>query len=97
MPLYYGYYEDFLQHRERLDIPKAAQRLTIPMLIIHGTAIPAVPVEAAHQLHAWNRSSRLLLIEGADHVFGAAHPWPHDHLPDQVEEMLAAAVGFFRS
>lgn len=36
MPLYYQLVEDYLQNKEKLDIKKAIQSLTIPILICHG-------------------------------------------------------------
>ncbi|RMI25822.1 MAG: dienelactone hydrolase, partial [Calditrichaeota bacterium] len=43
MPLYRQLYEDFQRNRDRLDIPAAVKSLTIPFLIVHGTADEAVP------------------------------------------------------
>jgi dienelactone hydrolase len=55
----------------------AARRLQIPALFIHGTRDESVPVQEADRLSraAGPGQSRLALIEGAGHTFGAVHPF----------------------
>lgn len=62
--------------RTELDVLAAAGRITVPWLIVHGTKDEAVPVEDAHRLHdaAALARAQLLLVDGADHTFGARHP-----------------------
>ena len=47
MPMYYQYYEDYIEHQDRLDIAKAAANISIPWLIVHGTDDPVVLVKEA--------------------------------------------------
>ena len=62
--------------RTELDVLAAAGRLTVPWLIVHGTKDELVPVDDAHRLHdaATRSRAELLLVDGADHTFGARHP-----------------------
>jgi uncharacterized protein len=76
MPVGPAYWRDVQANRERLDIPAAAARLTIPWLIIHGDADASVPVEEAHRLFdAAGEYAELLVVPGADHGFGGKHPY----------------------
>lgn len=95
MPLYYQLYEDYQQHQSRLDIEAAVRRLSIPLLLCHGTGDPAVPVASAHLLKSWSPDAQLFLVD-ADHVFGRKHPWLQDDLPAAMEAVLVRTLDFFR-
>ena len=95
LPLYYQLYEDYLDNRERLDILKAVRGLEIPLLIFHGTADEAVPVEKAYQLKESATQAELYLVE-SDHVFGRKHPWPHSYLPQPMEDVISKTISFLR-
>ncbi|MFZ8836207.1 MAG: alpha/beta hydrolase family protein [Flavobacteriales bacterium] len=94
MPHYIQFYEDYLAHRERLDVEAAARKLSVPHLILHGKGDSSVPHTHAMELHAWSSLSRLHLIADADHVFGGKHPWTGESLPADFEEVLTETVGF---
>jgi uncharacterized protein len=81
MPLYYQLYEDFVRHGDQYRLETQFPRLQIPLLIAHGDADPGVPVSNAYLLKEWNPRATLEIIEGADHVFGGAHPYPGTGLP----------------
>jgi pimeloyl-ACP methyl ester carboxylesterase len=65
--------------RSRLDA------IRCPTLIVAGSADGAVPMHHARLLHAGISSSRLLVIEGADHALVWSRP---EALVDAVEEFL---------
>jgi len=94
MPIYYQLYEDYRAHRSEMDVHRAAQALNKPYLIQHGTQDPAVPEEAARNLHRWTPGSHLHLIQGGDHVFGGRHPWKSDALPPHSRELLDEVLAF---
>lgn len=96
MPHLFDFYEDFIQNEERFTISRAAKKLNIPTLIIHGTADPTVSVDNAEQLNEWISQSELFLLEGSDHVFEASHPWLKKELPPAMEEFIRKASGFVR-
>ncbi len=88
MPLGVALLDDFEANAERLDIQKAASRLEVPYLIIHGSEDESVRVEEAGTLYAAapEGGARLERIEGAGHTFGAVHPFagPTDDLAKVV-------------
>lgn len=94
LPHYYQFYEDFIANEDRFTIKRAVESLSIPQLIIHGTQDPTVDLMEAKALKSWNPNARLHIIEGADHVFGGAHPWQQEHLPAPMEEAIEATLGF---
>lgn len=75
MPMYYQFRENYYANKKKLSIPRAAQKLLKPTLIVHGDLDPTVNIEEAIQLHQWIKSSKLYIVEGADHVFNVKHPF----------------------
>jgi uncharacterized protein len=94
MPHYYQFYKDFIANEARLTIKRAVSNLKIPHLIIHGNDDTSVSMDEANQLHQWNPKSRLRLIEGANHVFGAHHPWNKTNLPNHLEKVIQETLHF---
>ncbi len=94
MPHYYQFYENFIEHKERLTIKRAVKNLKIPYLILHGTADTSVLIEEAVQLHAWNANSTFESIADANHVFGASHPWQSETLPKHLNEVINNIIKF---
>ncbi|MEZ5004715.1 MAG: hypothetical protein R2730_16920 [Chitinophagales bacterium] len=97
MPMYYQYYEDYIEHQDRLDIAKAAASISIPWLIVHGDDDPVVLVKEAKKLHDLNGKSELFLVEKGDHTFGGKHPWTEDNLPNDAETIIDKAIAFLKS
>lgn len=96
MPLYYQFYEDQLLNKERLNINHAVKRLSIPFLIVHGTADKAVEFKDALDLKRSSKQAVLLTVEGADHTFGVKHPFHGEQLPEDAELVLQKTIDFFR-
>jgi pimeloyl-ACP methyl ester carboxylesterase len=94
MPHYYQFYEDFKANEERLHIESAIKRIEIPMLIIHGDKDTSVSINEAKELHQWNQSSQLEIIEGADHVFNTKHPWEKNELSSELKSVVKSAIYF---
>ena len=94
MPLYYQFYENYLQNEDFLNTEKAANELRIPWLIMHGTKDKAVPEEAAKKLLTWSANADIALIENADHTFGGKHPYTSDSLPDHSESLVKKTIEF---
>ncbi len=95
MPLYYQLYEDYVENQEKLDIKNAIGKLNIPILICHGKADNAVPVEKAYLLNDWQPSAQLFITDG-DHVFGRIHPWIEHKLPQEMETVVDASILFLK-
>lgn len=67
--------------------------LQLPTLVIHGDADATVPVQAARRLVAASgHRAELLVIPGADHVFGATNPLPRDAPLSVATQLLFEAV-----
>lgn len=94
MPHYFQFYEDFITNESRLTIKRAVSNLKIPYLIIHGDNDTSVFVDEAKELHQWNLNSQLEIIEGANHVFGAKHPWEESILPNHLKETIDKSISF---
>lgn len=96
MPMYYQIAEDTLNNRERFNIQIAANKLSVPHLIIHGTDDKTVPVEEAETINTWNEAAEAYIIEGANHSFGAVHPHKNEKLPTDVQLVLAKTIQFLQ-
>lgn len=64
--LKYSFYEDLLSHNDMSKI----QKLTIPVLIYHGTVDNIVPITQSREAKALNSHIELIEVEGGDHRFG---------------------------
>lgn len=95
MPLHYQMYENYIANKERLNIPKAAVKINVPWLIIHGTNDTSVPISCAEQLHQWNKLSVLFKVENGDHTFGGKHPWNSTKLPTDAKLVVEKTIDFF--
>lgn len=91
-----SYLEDLESHAEAYDPSAAARRIQVPTLIIHGTQDEAVPVDEAQQLirNLDRGRSQQVLIQGAGHTFGAAHPFSGSN-PD-LDRVMDKTVAWFQ-
>jgi len=96
MPHYYQFFEDFQANENRLDILSVTKNIKMPHLIIHGIADYTVSVNEAEVLHTLNPKSNLHVIENADHVFGARHPWNELQLPNHLDEVVQTTINFIK-
>jgi pimeloyl-ACP methyl ester carboxylesterase len=97
MPHYYQFYEDFIANNERLTIKRAVSNLKIPYLIIHGNDDTSVFMLEAENLNTWNPNSQLEIINGANHVFGACHPWKKNVLSTHLDEVVKTSIAFLKN
>lgn len=96
MPHKFSFYEDFEANEARLTVSRAASRLNIPFLIIHGTEDPTVNIDNAEHLKEWCPSAELLLLEGSNHVFEGAHPWGEGEMPKAFETIVDRVSRFVK-
>lgn len=88
MPVGPGYWEDLERNRTRLDIVRAAGRISVPWLIAHGEEDETVsPTDARALAAAAGPNATLLSVPGGSHTYGAAHPFR------AVPEPLAQVTG----
>jgi len=97
MPHYYSFYEDFIKNEMNLTISKAAKRIRIPHLIVHGDKDEAVLVKDAYRLGSFNPKAELEIILGANHTFGSKHPWNEHFLTDSLREVVDKTINFINS
>lgn len=96
MPLYYQLLEDYEQNATRLSIKNTLKDLNKPYLILHGNADPAVSIESAKYLKEHSIGAKLHIIEGANHVFGARHPFVEEDLPLHTKELIQECLSFMK-
>ncbi len=94
LPHNFQFYEDFKRNEERFTIKRAIEQVNVPLLIVHGSDDPTVPVKEAHKLHNWNPQSELCIIDEGDHVFNAKHPWNSDEMPKALQEAVLVSAKF---
>jgi dienelactone hydrolase len=78
LPLYTDLLDDIDAHRsERLNLPAAAGRVTVPWLILHGEADETVPPAEAEALRDAAGSPEVVMrvVSGGSHTMGSQHPW----------------------
>ncbi|MGH2642558.1 MAG: alpha/beta hydrolase family protein [Chitinophagaceae bacterium] len=95
MPVNYSLYEDYQRHLDRLYVQAAVIKMNIPFLIIHGRNDETVGVSEAYEINDWNKEcTEIYIVEDANHVFGAKHPWETGTLPNQTKEVLHKTLNF---
>jgi len=85
---------DLENNPDRLDIRAKAAQIAQPWLIIHGDNDTSVPLSHAQELQNAQPDAELLVIPGADHVFGAVHPYLEDALPAPLLAFSDATISF---
>ena len=76
LPLYTDLLDDLEKNCEALRLTRAAARISVPWLLLHGDADPAVPVAEAHELaSAALKPPRVMVFPDTGHTFGAVHPY----------------------
>ncbi|OAQ38858.1 hypothetical protein A5893_12505 [Pedobacter psychrophilus] len=98
MPLDISLLDDVLDHEKDYNLNDSAKRILKPWLIVQGTEDAAVKVEVAKEFHQDQpQTSQLMIVEGANHVFGANHPYEKETLPSDLEKVCLACAEFVRA
>lgn len=97
MPMKWQFVEVLKANMDRLNILEAAGRLSVPGLVIHGTADPTVPYQEALEIVEKNERLTLVKIENGDHVLGGSHPFNKEELPKDTLTAVDATVKLFAS
>lgn len=95
LPQYYSLYEDFHQNKDKLNIQEKASSCKIPTAVFHGDADQSVAIAEGEALAAWLKTN-LQVIRGADHVFGAQHPWKQNEMPNSLIELCKLSLQFIQ-
>ena len=96
LPLKKQFHDDYLANKDKLDVKKAARLLDKPLLIIHGDKDESVEFFHAENIYNLVQHSVLIKVEGADHTFGAKHPFdPENDVTPMLEELIENTFEFF--
>ncbi|ETZ23988.1 S9 family peptidase [Pedobacter sp. V48] len=72
----------------------AAKKIDIPWLILHGDDDVNVSFSVAQQLAQKQLKAKILKIEGANHVYGASHPYTSASLPEHLQQVVENTFRF---
>jgi pimeloyl-ACP methyl ester carboxylesterase len=95
MPMYYQFVENYKENQERFSVEQAVKGRAIPTLFVHGSADSSVAVQDLYDLKSWKPTAETLEVPGADHTFGATHPWQENSLPGDFEKVVSKLKSFF--
>ncbi len=81
--------------RKKLHVLEAAKNLEKPLLVLHGQDDETVPYFEAEQINIFAQpdTSRLMLIPGGTHTFGAKHPF--EGSTPALDQAIEATSAFF--
>lgn len=94
MPLKKDLLEDYNANKQAFNIIHAAADIDIPWLILHGDEDVNVDFCVAQSLAQAQPAAKLKKISGANHVFGASHPYKESQLPPQLIEVCEKTLEF---
>lgn len=93
MPHSYLQVEDYFRNENVLSIQKACEKLSKPLLIIHGDKDTSVSIEEGQEIALWTKNE-LKVIQNTDHVFGASQPWSSKEMPEKLQEVCVLIEKF---
>jgi pimeloyl-ACP methyl ester carboxylesterase len=93
LPQYFSLFQDFQENNKRLDIEIAARSLECAVSVFHGKQDKSVDLSEGRSLAKWLNVD-LFILENADHVFGAKHPWKEKQLPIALKNLCAETCLF---
>ena len=96
MPLNSTLLQDFNKHHEELNILNAARKIDIPWLILHGDDDVNVKFSVAQELAQKQLKARIQKVEGANHVYGASHPYTSESLPEHLQQVAEQTLQFIK-
>jgi pimeloyl-ACP methyl ester carboxylesterase len=97
MPHNFSFYEDFIQHKEELNIEKAAKATVNPWLIIHAQGDLAVSIDEAKNLKSWQPKADIEIILESNHVFDAYEPFSEKVLPAKSKELVDLSLTWLQN
>ncbi|OCX52939.1 hydrolase [Mucilaginibacter sp. PPCGB 2223] len=97
MPLKVSLLADLDHHPVKLNIAEQAGRVKQPWLITHGDEDKSVPLKHAEELKEAQPNAQLMVMHGADHVYGASQPYLGETLPEHLALFCDEAVRFFKT
>lgn len=96
MPLNSSLLEDYMEHEDEFNILEKAATIKIPWLIVHGDQDVNVDFTIAQRLAQAQPAAIIKKISGANHVYGASHPYTETTLPPQLQEVCDKTLAFLK-
>ena len=96
MPMYFQFYKNCQENKNRLNIENAVRKISIPHLVVHGSEDPTVLLAEAENIKSWNTNTQLHIIEGANHVLGGFHPYDLEEFPENLQEAIDVTISFLK-
>jgi pimeloyl-ACP methyl ester carboxylesterase len=96
MPLNYQIVQNYLDHKELLDVKQAVVQMNKPFLAFHGTADETLPLSMLHEIKQWNNKVETIEIPDANHTFGGVHPYNEAFLPKDLKSVVDLSINFFK-
>jgi pimeloyl-ACP methyl ester carboxylesterase len=96
MPLYYQLVENTQKIKDKLDLRNLLKRDKRKFLFLHGSKDEAVPVSEINLVKNLPNCT-VSIIEDANHVFGASHPYTKADLPNDLQKAFDQIAKFFES
>ena len=97
MPMFFQFYKNCQENRNRLNIENAVRKMSIPHLVVHGSDDPTVSIAEAKAIKSWNTNIDLQIIQGANHVFDGCHPYNLIAFPSHLQQAIDATIKFLNS
>lgn len=94
MPLYYQFYQSFVDNKVILDLPTQCKNINQEVLIIHGEEDEAVSYSEAEFLNQIIPFSFLYCIKKTGHTFGASHPYKSSDIPSGLKIAMEVSMKF---
>lgn len=96
MPMYYQLIENTQKIKDKLDFQNLLKSDKRKFLFVQGSKDEAVPVSEINLVKNCSNCT-VSIIEDANHVFGASHPYTNSDLPDDLQNALGQISKFFES
>lgn len=96
MPLYYQLVENTQKIKDKLDLRNLLKSDKRKFLFVHGGKDEAVSVTEINLVKNLPNCT-VSIIEDANHVFGASHPYTSADLPNDLQKALSQIAKFFES
>ncbi len=86
-------WEDYYRNIDILNIEIVCSLNDIPSLVLHGNQDEAVSIQEGRNLANW-LNCNFIEIKGANHTFGASHPWNKNEIPKHLMEVCQSILSF---
>ncbi len=97
MPLNFQLYENYSKYKDRFNIRKAVENITIPCMVIQGTEDQSVSLDIGLEMKKWNQGIKLDIIPNGDHTFGIKHPHYGPAIPFDAQIVWEHTLDFLKS